>query len=115
MSLAGARLRLNHSGIARWRLQARRRRGPRLVHRGSGKRGQATDFLQSPACASGLLGFRSTQQRSDTPDRDPPVLPRVALRVHLEVLLAVALGRQILGRHLEALRENRSDGFGAAV
>src|SRR6478609_1340105 len=48
-------------------------------------------------------------QRRDAAHRDAAVGALGTLRRHLEVLLAVALGDEVLGRHLELLGERDRD------
>ena len=48
-------------------------------------------------------------------DDDAAILPRRALRVHLEVLLAVALGLQVLRRHAEGVGQHHRHRFRPAV
>src|SRR6266516_1950029 len=55
------------------------------------------------------------EQRRDAPNGDAAVFPRGPGRLYLELLGAVALRGQILGRHLEILAEDDGDGFGATV
>src|SRR6266536_3351980 len=55
------------------------------------------------------------QERRDAPNGDAAVFPRGPGSLYLELLGAVALRGQILGRHLEILAEDDGDGFGATV
>src|SRR6266566_3383953 len=80
-----------------------------------------TDKSSCPVDAAGHDEPRGTslrgagQQRRDAPDGDAAVFAGGSRRLHLELLGAVALRRQILGRHLEVLGEDDGDGFRAAV
>src|SRR5216683_1491148 len=68
-----------------------------------------------PASARDASLRGAGQQRRDAPDGDAAIFAGGSRRLHLELLGAVALRRQILGRHLEVLGEDDGDGFGTAV
>ena len=53
-----------------------------------------------------LLLVLPLKQWGDPAHGHPAVLPLGRLRVHLQVLLAIALGRQVLGGDLEAFGED---------
>src|SRR5262245_40821201 len=99
----------------------------------STKNGGRTPPLLSPQGRGGASGTRrrrsqrrvllrlagalvlAGEQRRDAAHGDAAVGAFRHLRRHLEILLAVALRRQVLGRDAEALRERERRGFGAAI
>src|SRR5260370_116374 len=64
-----------------------------------------------PASARDASLRGAGQQRRDAPDGDAAIFAGGSRRLHLELLGAVALRRQILGRHLEVLGEDDGDVF----
>ena len=72
------------------------------------------DLTSLPALAL-LLLVLALQQRGDPAHGHPAVLPLGRLRIHLQVLLAIALGRQVLGGDLEAFGEDGRNRLGSPV
>src|SRR6185312_1977394 len=65
---------------------------------------------------SALLGAGDrSHQRGDAADGDTPVLPLRRGRVHLQILLAIALRRQVFRRNAEGVGQGLRNGFGAPV
>src|SRR5712691_1280131 len=55
--------------------------------------------------------LRARQQRRDPARGDAAVAPLRPVAGNLQILLAVALGREVLGRDLEALAQHQCDRF----
>src|SRR5215210_5465977 len=72
-------------------------------------------YESSAACYGYSPLILSGQQGRDTTQSDASVLSLCSLRRHFEVLLAIALSRQIFRRHGEFLRQGDCDTLGSAI
>jgi hypothetical protein len=61
------------------------------------------------------FAFRARDQRCDAADRHAPVGALGPLRLHFQLLLAIALRHQVLRRHPELLGERYRHRLGAPV